>query len=75
MRKMQLIVPLRLRKMILTLTLAIASSVWMTNEASNWCMPAAQTSTEQPIRIGGTFQTDIFPCVDETGRSANSSHP
>ncbi len=66
MRKMQLIVPLRLRKMILTLTLAIASSVWMTNEASNWCMPAAQTSTEQPIRIGGTFQTDIFPCVDET---------
>ena len=66
MRKMQLIVPLRLRKMIFTLVLAIASSVWMTNEASNWCMPAAQTSTEQPIRIGGTFQTDIFPCVDET---------
>ena len=55
-----------MRKMILTLTLAIASSVWMANEASNWCMPAAQTSTEQPIRIGGTFQTDIFPCVDET---------
>ncbi len=55
-----------MRKMIFTLVLAIASSVWMTNEASNWCMPAAQTSTEQPIRIGGTFQTDIFPCVDET---------
>lgn len=31
MRKMQLIVPLRLRKMILTLTLAIASSAWMTS--------------------------------------------
>ena len=55
-----------MRKSFLTLTLAIVSSVWMTNEASNWCMPAAQTSTEQPIRIGGTFQTDIFPCVDET---------
>ena len=55
-----------MRKMIFTFVLAIASSVWMTNEASNWCMPAAQTSTEQPIRIGGTFQTDIFPCVDET---------
>ena len=55
-----------MRKIIFTLMLAIASSVWMTNEASNWCMPAAQTSTEQPIRIGGTFQTDIFPCVDET---------
>ena len=54
------------KKMIFTLVLAIASSVWMTNEAGNWCMPAAQTSTEQPIRIGGTFQTDIFPCVDET---------
>ena len=55
-----------MKKMILTFMLAIVSSVWMTNEASNWCMPAAQTSTEQPIRIGGTFQTDIFPCVDET---------
>ena len=55
-----------MKKMIFTLVLAIVSSVWMTNEASNWCMPAAQTSTEQPIRIGGTFQTDIFPCVDET---------
>ena len=54
------------RKMILALMLAIVSSAWMANEASNWCMPAAQTSTEQPIRIGGTFQTDIFPCVDET---------
>ena len=55
-----------MKKMIFTLVLAIVSSMWMTNEASNWCMPAAQTSTEQPIRIGGTFQTDIFPCVDET---------
>ncbi len=55
------------KKMILALMLAIVSSVWMTSEASGrWCMPAAQTSTEQPIRIGGTFQTDIFPCVDET---------
>ena len=55
-----------MKKMIFSLVLVIASSVWMTNEAGNWCMPAAQTSTEQPIRIGGTFQTDIFPCVDET---------
>ena len=55
-----------MRKMIFTLVLTIVSSVWMTNEAGNWCMPAAQTSTEQPIRIGGTFQTDILPCVDET---------
>ena len=55
-----------MRKSFFTFMLAIVSSVWMTNEASNWCMPAAQTSTEQPIRIGGTFQTDIFPCVDET---------
>ncbi len=55
-----------MRKIIFTLMLTLVSSVWMTNEASNWCMPAAQTSTEQPIRIGGTFQTDIFPCVDET---------
>ena len=55
-----------MKKMIFSLMLAIVSSVWMINEASNWCMPAAQTSTEQPIRIGGTFQTDIFPCVDET---------
>ncbi len=37
-----------MRKMIFTLVLVIASSVWMTNEAGNWCMPAAQTSTEQP---------------------------
>ena len=56
-----------MKRFMLTFVLAIAAGVWMTNEATGrWCMPAAQTSTEQPIRIGGTFQTDIFPCVDET---------
>ena len=40
MRKMQLIVPLRLRKMILTLMLTTVSSVWMTNKAEDMRLPS-----------------------------------
>ncbi len=48
--------------MILALMLAIASSVWMTNEASNWCMPSVRTLTEPWIEVNGTFQAEGFPC-------------
>ena len=51
-----------MRKMILTLVLAVASSVWMTNEASNWCMPSVRTLTEPWIEVNGTFQAEGFPC-------------
>lgn len=51
-----------MRKMILALMLAIASSVWMTNEASNWCMPSVRTLTEPWIEVNGTFQAEGFPC-------------
>lgn len=50
------------RKMIFTLVLAIASSVWMTNEAGNWCMPSVRTLTEPWIEVNGTFQAEGFPC-------------
>ena len=48
--------------MILALMLAIASSVWMINEASNWCMPSVRTLTEPWIEVNGTFQAEGFPC-------------
>ena len=51
-----------MRKMILALMLVIASSVWMTNEASNWCMPSVRTLTEPWIEVNGTFQAEGFPC-------------
>ena len=51
-----------MRKMILALMLAIASSVWMINEASNWCMPSVRTLTEPWIEVNGTFQAEGFPC-------------
>ena len=51
-----------MRKSFLTLTLAIASSVWMTNEASNWCMPSVRTSIMPWIEVNGTFQAEGFPC-------------
>ena len=51
-----------MRKMILALMLAIASSAWMANEASNWCMPSVRTLTEPWIEVNGTFQAEGFPC-------------
>lgn len=48
--------------MILALMLAIVSSVWMTNEAGNWCMPSVRTLTEPWIEVNGTFQAEGFPC-------------
>jgi hypothetical protein len=51
-----------MRKMILTLVLAIASSVWMANEASNWCMPSVRTFTEPWIEVNGIFQAEGIPC-------------
>ena len=51
-----------MKRNILTLVLAIASSVWMTNEASNWCMPSVRTLTNPWIEVNGTFQAEGFPC-------------
>ena len=51
-----------MRKSFLTLLLAIVSSVWMTNEASNWCMPSVRTTAEPWIITSGTFQAEGFPC-------------
>ena len=51
-----------MRKMIFTLMLAIVSSVWMTNEAGNWCMPSVRTLTNPWIEVNGTFQAEGFPC-------------
>ena len=48
--------------MILALMLAIVSSAWMANEASNWCMPSVRTLTEPWIEVNGTFQAEGFPC-------------
>ena len=53
------------KKMIFTLVLAIVSSVWMTNEASNWCMPSVRTLTNPWIEVNGTFQAEGFPCEPE----------
>ena len=50
------------RKMILALVLAIVSSAWMINEASNWCMPSIRTMTQLWIEVNGTFQAEGFPC-------------
>ena len=54
-----------MKKMILALMLAIVSSAWMANEASNWCMPSARTTTEPWIEVNGTFQAEGFPCEPE----------
>ena len=51
-----------MRRMIFTLILAIVSSVWMANEASNWCMPSVRTTAEPWIEVSGTFQAEGFPC-------------
>ena len=51
-----------MKKSFLTLMLAIVSSVWMANEASNWCMPSVRTLTELWIEVNGTFQAEGFPC-------------
>ncbi len=51
-----------MRKSFFTLVLAIVSSVWMTNEAGNWCMPSVRTLTEPWIEVNGTFQAEGFPC-------------
>lgn len=51
-----------MRKSFFTLVLVIASSTWMTNEASNWCMPSVRTLTEPWIEVSGTFQAEGFPC-------------
>jgi len=51
-----------MKKMIFTLVLAVASSVWMTNEASNWCMQSVRTLTNPWIEVNGTFQAEGFPC-------------
>lgn len=51
-----------MKKNFLTLMLAIVSSVWMANEASNWCMPSVRTLTELWIEVNGTFQAEGFPC-------------
>ncbi len=54
-----------MKKMILALMLAIVSSAWMANEASNWCMPSVRTLTEPWIEVNGTFQAEGFPCEPE----------
>ena len=54
-----------MRKMIFSLMLAMVSSVWMANEASNWCMPSVRTTTEPWIEVNGTFQAEGFPCEPE----------
>ncbi len=51
-----------MKKSFLTLMLAIVSSVWMANEASNWCMPSVRTIAEPWIEVNGTFQAEGFPC-------------
>lgn len=51
-----------MKKSFFTLMLAIVSSVWMANEASNWCMPSVRTLTEPWIEVNGTFQAEGFPC-------------
>lgn len=63
MRKMQLIVPLRLRKVIFTLMLAIASSVWMMKAA---CLMQAPEAMYQPFEtVSGTLTSIGFPCEGE----------
>lgn len=51
-----------MKRMIFTFMLAIVSSAWMANEASNWCMPSVRTLTEPWIEVNGTFQAEGFPC-------------
>jgi hypothetical protein len=51
-----------MKRMIFTLMLAIVSSGWMANEASNWCMPSVRTTAEPWIEVNGTFQAEGFPC-------------
>ncbi len=63
MRKMQLIVPLRLRKMIFSLMLAIVSSVWMMKAA---CLMQAPEAMYQPFEtVSGTLTSIGFPCEGE----------
>ncbi len=51
-----------MKKYIFTFVLAIVSSLWMMNEASNWCMPSVRTLTEPWIEVNGTFQAEGVPC-------------
>ena len=51
-----------MKKVFFTMMLAMVSSVWMANEASNWCMPSVRTLTEPWIEVNGTFQAEGFPC-------------
>lgn len=63
MRKMQLIVPLRLRKVIFTLVLVIASSVCMMKAA---CLMQAPEAMYQPFEtVSGTLTSIGFPCEGE----------
>ena len=63
MRKMQLIVPLRLRKVIFTLMLTIVSSVWMMKAA---CLMQAPEAMYQPFEtVSGTLTSIGFPCEGE----------
>ena len=51
-----------MKKVFFTMMLAMVSSVWMMNEASNWCMPSVRTLTEPWIEVNGTFQAEGLPC-------------
>ncbi len=63
MKKMQLIVPLRLRKMILTLMLTTVSSVWTMKAA---CLMQAPEAMYQPFEtVSGTLTSIGFPCEGE----------
>ena len=54
-----------MRKMIFTLMLAVASSVWMMSEAGErWCMPTVRSLIQTWIRTEGIFQSASAPCAE-----------
>lgn len=53
-----------MKKNILTLALAIVSSVWMMGEAGErWCMPTVRSIVQTWIRTEGLFQSASAPCT------------
>lgn len=52
-----------MKKILMTLMLAIVSGGCMTNAASGrWCLPSYRTDTEPWIEVSGTFQMAGYPC-------------
>ena len=52
-----------MKKILMTLMLAIVSGGCMTNAASGrWCLPSYRTDTEPWIEVNGTFQMAGYPC-------------